>query len=434
MTPVVTPVGTPGEFEAVAWSWVDHLRHRGTRPWLDWSAALDRQPDHDPEHAGQHAGPAARSLPGATQLEVVRRLAGRPAAATVAFTALADLVLGRAAPGRGPDDLPLVRPGHDCDDAPTRFGPPPVDPGALPADELVRVLVGTIAELLARSPDTPPRRRPGRARAARRGRPAGFPASSLADFPVVGAPRLAPAVRSALAAAGHAPVEPPTAAVVLAEPVDRLLGQTWALRLQRGGIATWPRYVERWARQDALPGPADLAGAAARWAQRVGPERVHVVIAGPGPDPAALARRVTGHVLGLSLVDTAGPRRLTPGQAELVRQVNRVLRGRVPDDRHRRLLRLLVPRVADDPAGHQVSVPPRNHGWAQRTADRAIETLCTAGYRVHGDPGALTVASPHVPDPEAWDLLDVALDTCLTLAGDPATAVVPSAATRGADR
>lgn len=472
MTPPVPPPAAvpppgpsgPGGFDAVAWSWVQHLRHGGTRPWLEWVATAGEARAADDLAVGADAAAAAVDAgaglragrpPGAAQLEAVRRLAARLAAgsaAPVPFEELADLVLGRAAPGRGPDDLPLVWPG---DDRKAGFGPPPVDPCELPAEELVRVLVGVIAELLVR---TGAARTGAGGRSGRSGRPGRRDRADLRDraagFPVLGSPAPAAWVRSALAAAGHQPVERPTAAVVLAEPVDRMLAQTWTRRVRRGAVVAWPKYVERWSRLGRLPASVDLEAVTARWAEQVGPDRVHVVPLARDQQDLAAARSVAGHVLGLSLAAPTGgaapvgagaeppatgpaaPARLGADQVELVRLVNQVLRGRVPDERHRQLLRRLVPRVAGSVArsdtGSPLLLPARHAGWAAETTDRLRERL--AGYQVHGDLDALAVGPAAVSTPEDEDLLSLALDTCLLLAADPATSVVLSPASSGAGR
>lgn len=377
-------------FDAVAWSWVDHLRHRGCTPWLDWVARPDPA---DPLVAGR--------LPGAAQLETVRRLAARPRSAEAPFTDLAELVLDRAAPGRGPDDLPLLWPHRDARDG---FGPPPVDPARIPASELVRVLVGVLAELLVRTPDEDrPAHRTRRRRLA-----------------VVGSPALAPALRATLGRG-----EPAGAGVVvLAEPMDELLGQTWALRMRRGGIAPWPRHVERCARTGRLPRAADPAGTAAHWAERVGPDQVHLVVARPGEEYDA--QRAAADALGIEIGDAAAPRRRGPGpaQAELLRRLNQVLRGRTPADRHRALVNRLVPLLAGDPRAHRLTVPARYEGWLRHTAEQAVHRLREGGFRVHGELDALLPAAPDTSGPSDWDLLDLALDTCLAVAGGPATSVV----------
>ena len=95
------------EHEARAWGWVAHLRDGGTTPWSSWgtSAGADEQ--------------SGRYLPGAQQLELLRRLNELH----LPSPELADRVLGASAPGRGRPDLGLV--GVLPESA---FGPPPVDP------------------------------------------------------------------------------------------------------------------------------------------------------------------------------------------------------------------------------------------------------------------------------------------------------------------
>ena len=111
---------------ARAWAWIAHLREGGTTPWRDWSSfSADDQ---------------GRYLPGAQQLELLRRLnlAGHPS------PALVERVLAASAPGRGRPDLELVGV-----DETRRFGPPAVDPAELSDDELLRVATGLLALDLA---------------------------------------------------------------------------------------------------------------------------------------------------------------------------------------------------------------------------------------------------------------------------------------------
>ena len=107
---------------ARAWAWIAQLRAGGTTPWRSWTAT--------------DASDQGRYLPGAQQLELLRRLnlAGHPS------TALVERVLAASAPGRGRPDLELV----GVDEA-RRFGPPAVDPAELSDDELLRVATGLLA-------------------------------------------------------------------------------------------------------------------------------------------------------------------------------------------------------------------------------------------------------------------------------------------------
>jgi hypothetical protein len=120
------------DFEATAWSWVEHVRHGGSTPWHEWPAR-----EHPPEPAARESR-APRSpggLPGAAELELVRLLASRAPAnlPPTAFTTLADLVLSRSGPGRGRGELALpwpVSPVGSSVDAPAG------GPGAVPAEEV----------------------------------------------------------------------------------------------------------------------------------------------------------------------------------------------------------------------------------------------------------------------------------------------------------
>jgi hypothetical protein len=123
-----------------AWGWVAHLLDGGTTPWRDWTG---------------EGRPGGRVLPGAQQLELLRRLNETDPPTP----ALAARVLEASAPGRGRPDLEL-------EGAVDRlaFGPPPVDPGDLPADELLRVAASLLADDVVNEglpvPHQVPRRRP----------------------------------------------------------------------------------------------------------------------------------------------------------------------------------------------------------------------------------------------------------------------------------
>ncbi len=114
-----TDTDSPGR----AWGWVAHLRGGGTTPWLAWSDTAE---------------PSARVLPGAQQLELLRRI--NLAASPLDHGGLADRVLAAAAAGRGQADLPLIGVGGSA------YGPRAVDPAGLGAHELTRVAGVLLAE------------------------------------------------------------------------------------------------------------------------------------------------------------------------------------------------------------------------------------------------------------------------------------------------
>ena len=398
--------------EPAAWSWTQHLRRGGTTPWRGWTA----------EPLATDGPPSGWAPPAAAQLELVRLLAGRPGAGPLlrsgAFTGLADVVLGRSAPGRGLAAAPLSWP-HP---AGPRVGTPPVDPADLPTTELVRAGVGVLGELLVRASAAPAGRhrvrRPGSGPARPPLRRPFAPAFELCGPPVVTA-----GLRRALAGSGHREGGRDPSVVLLAPPLDRALTQVWSARVQAGAPVRWRGFLDRCARRPGLPPAADYAALARGWAQRVGPGAVHVVVA---PDPTGGGTvRAVADLLGLRLRpgvperDLPGePRALPPAAVDVVRRVTRVLGVRLPRDRHLDAVRRLV-EVLDRPGPQPLTVPPRHRPWLLGQAARAVEGLRAGGYAVHGDPeGVLPDTGGAPTGPRRQDVLAVVLDACLALA-DP---------------
>ncbi|HVH94673.1 MAG TPA: hypothetical protein VM688_07130, partial [Nocardioidaceae bacterium] len=231
-------------FEQAAWSWTEHLRAGGTRPWSEWVTA------------GEGTGaavPNGWTPPGAAQLEVVRR------AATVTGQALparyVDLVLARSGPARGLANLPLGWPGTI---APQPFGPPRTDPAAVPEEELIRIGVGVLSDLLLL------REYPhhGEWRVRRR------PLSRGPAFQLVGSPVTTAAVRRALAVAGQIEAARPSRVALLTGPFDAAVLEVWSARVQGGAPARWRGFVARVAHH--LPPSIDFAELARTWADRLG--------------------------------------------------------------------------------------------------------------------------------------------------------------------
>ena len=387
------PVSDP-RFEATAWSWVDHLRGGGTTPWLEWL--------RDPAAASEPVPSRRPRLPGAAQLEVVRRMATRPGAADLReFPALADRTLDRAGPGRGMPHLSLLWP-HDAAQKGHRVGAPPVDPAAVPAEELLRVGVGLLAELLldlppAADPAPPPRRRLFGRR-----------------FHLAGAPATTARVRTALAAAGHVEGGLSPEVLIFAEPLDVALAQIWSTRVQHGAPVRWVTFARRWARRDQLPPSADLTSIASYWAGRLGPERVHVVT---GPDALATAARILRVRLpelqdGAAAADT---RSLSPAAVDLVRRLNRVLNVRLPEGRRVGYLRRLVELLPEDP-DPVLDVPEECRDWLDARARTVAHALGTGGYAVHGDLDRIAPRHEGAAHSRRLDVLDLVLDTSLRVA------------------
>lgn len=349
------PAGSAGERRG--WGWVAHLCAGGTTPWADWVAEGE---------------PRGRVLPGAQQLELLRRLNVAASSAGRADRPDADLVrrvLEASAPGRGRPDLELV---GAVD--PGRFGPRPVDPADLPDDELVRVATSVLADRLVEDGVPGP---------AERGR-------SVAPAPpwrrrhrLVGDPWLAEPARDALVARGRPPGGRGAVVLVLATDLATMLTDAWRHRVTTEGGPPWRDWLAATVARDRVPPRVDVHRAARTWVERVGPERVRLVL-----DQAALPR------LAGTRRPLPGPPALSADGAELARRTAPVLGLLVLPERRTALLRQrLVPRLVAA-GGAPLVVPPEHAAWTRRTAERLREEVRSAGYAVVGDPDALLPAPP----------------------------------------
>jgi hypothetical protein len=335
--------------QARAWGWVAHLRSGGTTPWSAWT-----EPAPGQEQAGRY-------LPGAQQLELLRRLNQQ----RVPGPELAGRVLAASAPGRGRPDLGLagVLPR-------TRFGPAPVDPADLPPDELVRVATALIAEDIVAAGDPPAPR--ARRRFHRR-------------YRLLGDPELARPLREQLISDGRPPGGSGATVVVLGTDVERMLVHAWTARcFGTEGVRPWPEWVAAAARGSSLPPRIDLAQIAQAWAHRVGDGRVHVVL----DDPRRGAR-----LAGLRRPGATTPD-LSADAIELARRTGPVVGTLVPPERRAQLLwHRFRPALTGFP-GARLVVPERHRPWlAGRTTDLR-RRLARGNYAVHGDLPEPSAAPP----------------------------------------
>jgi len=348
-----------------AWGWVQHLRHGGTTSWADWDGAAE---------------PGGAVIPGAQQLELLRRLntAGTP------DPVLVRRVLEASAPGRGQPELELVGATE------SRFGPRPVDPTSLPDVELLRVAASLLAEDVVASglprPPEVPRPRPWR-RAYR----------------LHGDPALVAAVRADLVARGRPPTGRSPVHLILATDLDRMLADLWTHRALSAGVPAWRAWLRRLERGGALPRPIDPLHLARRRTGRAAQYRVHVVL-----DPDALPR----------LLRVRRPPRQPPELSaearELARRIGAVVGVLVPADRRKLLMRQrLLPWLAEYP-GSPLVVPTRHHGWLGDHAGRVADGLNRAGYAVHGDPDVLAPSEHrHSGTVDRTRTLELAVAACV---------------------
>ena len=349
-----TTTGPKVSGERRAWGWVEHLRHGGTTPWSAFT------------EEGEARGPL---LPGAIQLEVLRRLnlAGSQGSAD-AQQALADRVLESSAPGRGQPDLQLAGALEW-----SGFGPPPVDPGDLTPDVLVRLAVGVLAELTVEADPGPVE-----APRPRRRMPLRLAGLVQRQFHIVGSPVAGDQTRDALARAGRHNGRRNPVAVVLADDLGGMLADLWTWRVQHCLSTPFSSWVGQFAKRDELPRPLDTAAVAARWARRVGADNVHVVVQ---RHPAAEVARIVGARRPVDATHAG----LSGAATRLVRDVNGVLRVLVDADRHQHLLdTVLLPWLAAE-HGPRPAVPKRHEEWVRRRAERLREELSGGRYSLHGD-------------------------------------------------
>jgi hypothetical protein len=344
---------------ARAWAWVAHLRSGGTTPWAAWEAT--------------GASEQSRFLPGAQQLELLRRLnlSGHPS------PELVERVLAASAPSRGRPDLELV----GADDV-RRFGPPPVDPATLAGDELLRVATGLLAlDLVADRAPSRPSGPPATADPAQRRRTRRF----RTRYQLAGDPWLARAYTGRLVADGRPPGGPGRSVHVLGTDVATMLGHVWAGAAFGSGGPTWPDFLAKVRARRQLPRRVALHDVVGRFSARPHTGRVGVVL-----DQASLPRLVGVRRLG-AVLDV-------PAHAtELARLVGHALSLHVlPVDQTRLLTDRLQPRLVRVAGGPPV-VPPEHRDWVEDAAFGLRQQLLRARYPVEGDPDALLPRWPVSP-------------------------------------
>lgn len=386
-------------FAAAAESWVAHLRRGGSTPWADWAegsaaAVAAREPGPAPGVPAQ-----VTALPGAAQLELLRRLnqAGP-------LPQLTDHVLERPGPGRGWVHLALPW--------------PPARPTA-PAVEVRRVAVGVLADLTVRLAG-PDGRTDGR---DRRGRRPGLRGAAGRSFVLEGPPLTVGALRGALASRGaleHRPRVPwwslrpragdvPDLVVVVATPLDEALHEVWARRVLDGSRRSWRGFLHTWSARDALPPSVDLERILDHWVPTAGAGRVHVVVAARG-DEERVADRVA-QLLGRRPEplprDGGAPR---PVLLDLLRRVDEVLPFHLAEDRRTDARLGLARLMVREPHGPRwVGLPRSRRAWAGRRGEHLLRTVVQSGVTVHGVPALLTSLSPSAVGIRAVDTVAAAV-------------------------
>jgi hypothetical protein len=352
-------------------AWAADLRAGSTATWREFRAGSS---------AGSGPG-GSGPLPGPAQLELVRRLAGAEQDLPD-FDELADLVLATSSPGRGLVDVPLPWSAS----APT-VGTPPVEPEALPVDELIRAATGVLVRLLS---SLRPRRTPP---AVRRWRP------WRRGFTLLGAPTTVDLVRTRLLEAGLREGGSRTTCFVLGGPLDDLMRERWAARVRAGAAMRWQRMWRVAQANDRVPPAIALPTIAGHLAGEFGADRVHVVLASDPTSALAAVADVLGARAG---VVPAGSEVLA---TDLLRRLNPALTLAIGQEARRRVVATVWPEIAGGEQPTSLAVPAAQRAWAADAAERMAAALVAGRYAVHGDPALVVpVRRPGVrraPDPDA---------------------------------
>lgn len=350
---------------AKAWGWVAHLIDGGVTPWSSY--------------AGRDAAAAGERLPGAQQLELLRRVnqatGGRSrGAGSIIRASLA----GRGQPEQGLVGLDDVRPG--------------VEPSRLPDGELLRVAASALADALIvgglpEPEEAPPARRRRR------------------HFTLVGDPWVAIPLRHELTQAGYPPGGPRSHTYVVGGRFDQLVVNAWSAACFDNGPAPWETWLAKWAERDRPPARVDLVKIAGRHRPRA--RSVDLVL-----DPELL-RGLVGVRRPLTV-----PAPISVHALEMARRVAVVLGGLVSAEERKVLLRARLLPALSAVAGPRLALPQQQMPWAISQSQRMRRELTEAGYPVHGswdanwdigDSDTASVAIPTLDRPTEAGALKVAL-------------------------
>lgn len=230
------------------------------------------------------------------------------------------------------------------------------------------------------------------------------------------------------------PLRPlPVEIVVTARDLARIIPSAWQNKVKHGKGWAFANYVEAVTRQPPRArGPArsfwhhhDLVDIVRRWSDVVGIDHVTVVTVPPSGAPSDVLWQRFAEACEVDSTDfdlTQDQRsNLSLGftEAELMRLVNRELRGRVDRDDYRRHIQsyfanvVLRPDVERAAARDRPLLPPAAHEWAIEQGHHTADALRAAEVTVVGDlsdlvPSPLThqqreaadsATPPVIPDP-----------------------------------
>lgn len=216
--------------------------------------------------------------------------------------------------------------------------------------------------------------------------------------------------------------------------LGRTLPASWQESVVNRQVWTWSEFLAETS-DETLSGEDrkfwrlhDILALVERWRIEVPVERIHVVtVPPPGAAPETLWDRFAG-VLGVTEVPvlTDDVRRndgLALVSTEVLRRVNaRSREAEIAPGDHKRIFSRQLARqgLSELRRGQRPVIPPELHPWVLFRMEAQVEGLRRLGVHVVGDLADLRPdLSKHLeqpPEPEAEDMLDVALDSLVIMA------------------
>lgn len=207
--------------------------------------------------------------------------------------------------------------------------------------------------------------------------------------------------------------------VYTARDLGRQVPSEWQERVKNGSTVTFAQFQQSLGRRFSSSKPSenlfwrahDVIDVMDRWAGSIPPERVHVVPApAPGSPPEELWRRFgeavgfDGSVIGPQTVKPRSNETLGAVQVGLLRHVNEVLDGRIPQPGYAKFVKryfsqgTLTQQRSDRP-----QCSPQLLEELITLAKGHVEEIRLRGYRLHGEPDELLPGSPdgELIDPDA---------------------------------
>jgi hypothetical protein len=195
----------------------------------------------------------------------------------------------------------------------------------------------------------------------------------------------------------------PDRVLVVAPPLERGLLEVWEDRSLAGAARRWEVWVQELHGSGRFPPSLRGRKIAAYWAERIGADRVTVLVR-PG--------------------QTDSDDDLSALEVDVVRRVNAVLLWHRDEDTRARLSARLarglrgLGREIGVRGPNELRVPPGQHPWLRSWAARIADGLSAAGYPVEGDLASLRPRPPAEDDVHSLDPREVlALMSALLLPG-----------------